>query len=220
MVGDLIADPLAGVFNLAFAIKSFIAVFVIVDAFAVVPIFLSLLENYSESDKKAMIKMAVRIAFIVLVVLTFSGNLIFQFLGIEFYSFRIAGGILLLIISIDMLFGRRTRLVSGEQEDVDKEDIAIMPMAIPLLTGPGAITTGIILFAEAGDPINELVLLINLILVFLITYQILLRLDMVYKALGHSGTKVVGRVMGIMLAAMSVQFIVEGLSEAVKAFAL
>ena len=220
MVGELIANPLAGVFDLAFAIKSFIALFVIVDAFAVVPIFLSLLENYSEADKKAMIRMAVRVAFIVLVILTLTGNLIFQFLGIEFYSFRIAGGILLLIISIEMLFGRRTRILSTEQEAEAKEDIAIMPMAIPLLTGPGAITTGIILFSEAVDPINKLVLLINILIVFLITYEVLLRLDVVYKALGRSGTKIVGRVMGIMLAAMSVQFIVAGVSEALKALAL
>ncbi len=220
MVGELIANPFGGVFDLAFAIKSFIALFVIVDAFAVVPIFLSLLEGYSEADKKAMIKMAIRIAFIVLVVLTLTGNLIFEFLGIEFYSFRIAGGILLLIISIEMLFGRRTRLVSSEQVETDKEDIAIMPMAIPLLTGPGAITTGIILFEEAVDPINKLVLLMNILIVFLISYEVLKRLDVVYRALGHSGTKIVGRVMGIMLAAMSVQFIVAGVSEAVKALAL
>jgi multiple antibiotic resistance protein len=219
MVGELIADPLAGVFNLAFAVKSFVTLFVIIDAFAVVPIFLTLLANYSEADKKAMIRMAVRIAFIVLVVLTLTGNIIFQFLGIDFYSFRIAGGILLLLLSIEMLFGRRTRIVSNEQEEIDKEDIAIMPMAIPLLTGPGAITTGIILFAEAGDPINKFVLLINILLVFLISYEILKRLDVVYKALGRSGTKIVGRVMGIMLAAISVQFIVEGIAEAIKTLA-
>jgi multiple antibiotic resistance protein len=195
-----------------------VAIFAIVDVLAVVPVFMSLLENYSEADKRAMIRMAIRVAFIVLMVLTITGDVIFGLLGISLYAFRIGGGIILLLIAIDMLFGRRTRGLS-DQEKIDKEDIAIMPMAIPLLTGPGAITTGIILFTEAQDPINKLVLLINITLVFWISYEILKRLDAVYKALGHVGSKVVGRIMGLMLAAISVQFIIAGIAEAIKILA-
>jgi len=218
MVDQLLTAPLSGAFDLAFAIKSFVAIFAIVDVLAVVPVFMSLLENYSEADKRAMIRMAIRVAFIVLMVLTITGDVIFGLLGISLYAFRIGGGIILLLIAIDMLFGRRTRGLS-DQEKIDKEDIAIMPMAIPLLTGPGAITTGIILFTEAQDPINKLVLLINITLVFWISYEILKRLDAVYKALGHVGSKVVGRIMGLMLAAISVQFIVAGIAEAIKILA-
>lgn len=216
MVEQLLASPFSGAFDPAFAVKSFIALFVIVDAVGVVPIFISLLANYKEEDKRAMIKMASWVAAIVLLVMTIIGNIIFRILGIDIFSFKIAGGIVLLIISVEMLFGKRTRLGLADNIELDKEDIAVMPMAIPLLTGPGAITTGIILFNEAASPINKLALLINVPLVFFVSYQILKRLDLVYNVFGKLGTKVVTRIMGLMLTAISVQFIISGISEAIK----
>ncbi|RKY68077.1 MAG: hypothetical protein DRQ24_12165 [Candidatus Latescibacterota bacterium] len=199
-----------------FTVKSFVALFVIVDAFGVVPIFISLLEGYKEADKRAIIKMAVQVATIALIILTLTGNLIFQLLGIDMYSFRIAAGIILLIISIEMLFGRKTRTGSSDKIEIEKEDIAITPMAIPLLTGPGAITTGIVLFDEAGTVLNRIILIINIILVFWISYIIFSKLNLVYKALGRTGTRVVTRIMGLMLSAISVQFIISGISEVVR----
>ncbi|MBN2014610.1 MAG: NAAT family transporter [Candidatus Altiarchaeota archaeon] len=215
MVEQLLHDPLSGDFSLVFAIKSFVALFVIVDAIGIVPIYMSLLSNYTDEDKRAMVRMAVRIAAMVLLVMTLIGNLVFRFLGVEIFSFKIAGGIVLLIISIEMLFGRRTRMGFSDVLDSDKEDIAVMPMAVPLLTGPGAITTGIILFEEAGVPINKLALMVNILLVFLVSYQIFKRLDLVYKVLGRVGTKVATRIMGLMLAAISVQFIISGIADAI-----
>ena len=199
-----------------FTVKSFVALFVIVDAFGVVPIFISLLEGYKEADKRAIIKMAVQVATIALIILTLTGNLIFQLLGIDMYSFRIAAGIILLIISIEMLFGRKTRTGSSDKIEIEKEDIAITPMAIPLLTGPGAITTGIVLFDEAGTVLNRIILIINIILVFWISYVIFSKLNLVYKALGRTGTRVVTRIMGLMLSAISVQFIISGISEVIR----
>ncbi|RLI92026.1 MAG: hypothetical protein DRO89_02895 [Candidatus Altiarchaeales archaeon] len=199
-----------------FTVKSFVALFVIVDAFGVVPIFISLLEDYKEADKQAIIKMAVQVATIALIILTLTGNLIFQLLGIDMYSFRIAAGIILLIISIEMLFGRKTRTGSSDKIEIEKEDIAITPMAIPLLTGPGAITTGIVLFDEAGTVLNRIILIINIILVFWISYVIFSKLNLVYRALGRTGTRVVTRIMGLMLSAISVQFIISGISEVVR----
>ncbi|OYT42496.1 MAG: hypothetical protein B6U86_00100, partial [Candidatus Altiarchaeales archaeon ex4484_43] len=199
-----------------FTVKSFVALFVIVDAFGVVPIFISLLEGYKEADKRAIIKMAVQVATIALIILTLTGNLIFQLLGIDMYSFRIAAGIILLIISIEMLFGRKTRTGSSDKIEIEKEDIAITPMAIPLLTGPGAITTGIVLFDEAGTVLNRIILIINIILVFWISYIIFSKLNLVYRAMGRTGTRVVTRIMGLMLSAISVQFIISGISEVVR----
>lgn len=205
-----------GSLDLTFTVRSFVALFVIVDAFGVVPIFLSLLEGYREEDKRAMIRMSVRVATVALIVLTLAGNLIFKVLGIDIYSFRIAGGIILLIISVEMLFGRKTRTGSSEDFEKEKEDIAITPMAIPLLTGPGAITTGIVLFDEAGNLLNRVILVFNILLVFWISYVILSKLNLVYGVLGHTGTKVVTRIMGLLLSAISVQFIISGISEAVS----
>jgi multiple antibiotic resistance protein len=212
---DLILESV-GPLDPIFMVKSFVALFVIVDAFGVVPIFISLLEGYREADKQAMIKMAVRVATIALIILTLAGKPIFQLLGIGMYSFRIAGGIILLIISIEMLFGRKTRTGSSEEFKIEKEDIAITPMAVPLLTGPGAITTGIVLFDEAGTVLNKLVLMVNILLVFWISYIIFSRLNLVYNVLGRTGTKVVTRIMGLMLSAISVQFIISGISEVVS----
>lgn len=199
----------------SFIVKSFIALFIIVDPLGLVPIFISLLERFKKSERQVMIKKSVLIAGITLLVLTITGNMVFSILGINMYSFRIAGGILLLIISIEMLFGRKTKTgVSGEFE-TDREDIVIMPMAIPLLTGPGAITTGIVLFDTAGNMLNRIFLIVNIFLVFFVSYAILSRLNYIYKIFGQTGTRVVIRIMGLILSAISVQFIIDGISEAI-----
>lgn len=200
-----------------FIVKSFIALFIIIDPVGIVPVFISLLERFKKTERQAMIKKSVLIAGITLLVLTLVGNVIFSILGVGMYSFRIAGGILLLIISIEMLFGRRTKTGVSDNLEMEKEDITIMPMAIPLLTGPGAITTGVMLFDTAGNMLNRIFLIIDIILVFFVSYWILSRLDYIYKILGPTGTRVIIRIMGLMLSAIAVQFIISGVAEAITA---
>ncbi len=141
--------------------------------------------------------------------------MIFELLDIKMYSFRIAGGILLLIISIEMLFGRKSRTEASEDIEEEKENISITPLAIPLLTGPGAITTGIVLFDNAENDINKIFLMINIVLIFLISYFILSKSNLIFRILGKTGTRVITRVMGLMLSAIAIQFILTGISEAV-----
>ncbi len=198
-----------------FIIKSFIALFIIVDPVGIVPVFISLLGRFKETERQAMIRRSVIIAGITLLVLTLIGNVIFSILGVSMYSFRIAGGILLLIISVEMLFGRRTKTGISDNLEMEKDDVVIMPMAIPLLTGPGAITTGIMLFDTAGEMLNRIFLIIDIILVFLVSYWILSRLDYIYRILGPTGTRVVIRIMGLMLSAIAVQFVISGVAEAI-----
>jgi len=152
--------------------------------------------------------------------MTIGGQYIFKFLGVSTYSFRIAGGILLLIISIEMLFGRKTRTSAAQPEhyETEREDVIVTPMAIPLLTGPGAITTGIVLYESAGDIINKSILILNIILVFAISYLILSKFKEVYKILGGTGTRVITRIMGLLLSAIAVQFVISGIGEAIHAF--
>lgn len=202
-----------------YALYSFIALFIIVDPIINVPLFLSILENFSESSRKAMIKKSVLIAAIVLIVFTLLGNYIFRALGIGIYSFKIAGGILLSIISMEMLFGRQSKTESTREEKDEmrvKEDLTITPMAVPLLTGPGAITTGIVLFNAAKSTADQAVLFINIVFVFILSYVILTKSDYIFKLLGYTGTKVIVRLMGLMLLAISVQFVITGIFEAVK----
>ena len=201
-----------------FVVQSFVALFLIVDPIANVPIFISLLERFKESERRLMIKKSVIVATIVLLVFTLMGNLIFQFLGIGMYSFRIAGGLLLLIISIEMLFGRKSRTETTSEELTlkEREDITITPLAVPLLTGPGAITAGIVLFNLAKTPLMTLMLIVDILLVFLISYVILINSDFLYRIFGETGTRVITRIMGLLLSAIAVQFMITGISEAIR----
>ncbi len=200
-----------------YAIQCFIALFIIIDPVGNVPIFLTLLEKYSHKERRNMVRNAVLIATVVLILFTLIGQYIFEFLRVEFYSFKIAAGILLSIISVEMLLGRRSRTkisANIEQEVVDKEDLAVTPLAIPLLTGPGAITTAILFYDAAFNPIDRFILVGCIILVFIISYLVLSRADVTFRLMGRTGTKVFVRLMGLMLFTISVQFIVDGIREA------
>lgn len=204
--------------DLNYAVYSFVALFLIVDPITNVPVFHSLLDTYSTDDRRQMIRRSVTIAASVVIISTIGGNQIFRFLGIELYSFRIAGGILLFIIAIEMLFGTKTRTESTKEEARDaalRDDIVVVPMAIPLLAGPGAITMSIVLFNQAENSVDAAVLFANIVLVFAVSYIILARSGVVFKLLGTTGTKVVMRLMGLLLATIAVQFIITGISEAI-----
>jgi multiple antibiotic resistance protein len=134
------------------------------------------------------------------------------------YSFKIAGGILLFIIALEMLFGRKTRTESSIEEEDElrtREDIIATPLAVPLLTGPGAITAGIVLYNSAKSPLEEIILLLDVMLVFLVSYLILSKSDVIFSALGTTGTKVIVRIMGLVLSAIAVQFVISGIGEAI-----
>ncbi|HUV81461.1 MAG TPA: MarC family protein [archaeon] len=204
--------------DLNFALSSFITLFIIVDPIVNVPLFMAILANFKKSDRKKMVKKAIIIAAIVLIIFTLAGDTIFGLLSIEMYSFRIAGGLLLLIISIEMLFGRRPHTKSSaeeEEESLHKEDVVVTPLAVPLLTGPGAITTGIVLFHVANGPTNKALLILDIGLVFLISYFILSRSEKAFEILGKTGTMVIVRIMGLLLAAIAVQFVITGVEEAI-----
>ena len=204
--------------DLNFALSSFITLFIIVDPIVNVPLFMAILANFKKSDRKKMVKKAIIIAAIVLIIFTLAGDTIFGLLSIEMYSFRIAGGLLLLIISIEMLFGIRPHTKSSaeeEEESLHKEDVVVTPLAVPLLTGPGAITTGIVLFHVANGPTNKALLILDIGLVFLISYFILSRSEKAFEILGKTGTMVIVRIMGLLLAAIAVQFVITGVEEAI-----
>ncbi|MFQ6136839.1 MAG: MarC family protein, partial [Candidatus Hydrothermarchaeales archaeon] len=174
---------------------------------------------FKPSERAGMIKRAVTIALIVLIGFVLLGRYIFDFLGVEMYSFQIAGGILLFIIALEMLFGRKSRTENTpeeEREAMGKEDITVTPMAIPLLTGPGAITLGIVLFNNAGNTLEKVVLMGDIVLVFLVSYAILVEANKVFEILGQTGTKVIVRIMGLLLAAIAVQFVISGVIDAMK----
>ncbi len=206
--------------SLSFAVSSFVALFIIVDPIANVPLFVSILSNFPAASRRAMIARANVIAALVLLAFTFLGSVMLRSLGVEVYSFKIAGGILLFIISFEMLFGRRTATETSAEEEIEakhREDVIATPLAVPFLTGPGAITTGIVLFNSAPGLVELAILIAVILLVFLSSYVILTRSERIYGVLGEIGTKVITRIMGLVLAALAVQFVITGIFEAMGA---
>jgi len=203
--------------TVSFFVKSFVSLFVIVNAIGNAPVFLTLLQKYEEGEKRTIIKKAIIVAGASLLVVTLTGTIFFRLLGIELYSFRIAGGILLAIVSIEMLYGRKTQTQSSADEEryyAEKDEISIIPLAIPLLTGPGTLTTGIVLFGTAGTLVNRVILVLTIALVFVISYIILVRSGTILRYLGKTGATVAVRIMGLMLLSVAVQFLVGGVTAA------
>ncbi|MDO9517943.1 MAG: MarC family protein [Methanosarcinaceae archaeon] len=204
--------------GLNFALSSFITLFIIVDPIVNVPLFRAFLGDLDQKTRHNIVKKAVIVAAAVLVIFTLAGSTIFHLLGIEMYAFRIAGGIILLIIAIEMLLGKRPGTKSSaaeEEESMRSEDLVVTPLAVPLLTGPGAITTGIVLFNSASGITDQVILFAVIGLVYMLSYFILSRSEKVFDSLGHTGTMVIVRIMGLLLAAVAIQFIITGVGEAV-----
>jgi multiple antibiotic resistance protein len=206
-----------------FFLYSFTTLFLIIDPIAGVPLFESLLEGRKEKEKKKMVRQALAIACVVLLVLAVVGKEFFSLFSVNMYAFRVAGGILLFIIAIEMLFGKHTKTeIRTEEKEIAKEldDIVVTPMAIPLLTGPGAITTAIVLFDGAATPGQKGVVLAALLLAFFASWLILEFGESFFKKIGPIGTKVIVRIMGLMLAGVAVQFVFVGIGEGAKAVGL
>ena len=192
--------PIDFAFNLA---KAAIVLFIIVDPFGNIPIFVGLTEKMAENQKRKVFNTACLVGFVLLLVFAFTGQEIFNIFGVSIYSFEMAGGILLLIISIRIL-------ISGNMhEDVESpESIGAVPIAIPLLVGPGAITTTIFNLQAYDVYITALAVLI----VMVITWVILRFMYKVYRVLGKTGSLVIARVMALLIAAIAVQYILIGVT--------
>src|SRR3989344_1003110 len=171
----------------------FASVFFIVDPFANIPVFISFLERYSAEERKKIIQKSSVIAFVAYFFFSFFGARIFDYLGIQIFSFKIAGGILLSLISLEMLFGFKTRteLTDKEQESAELQDsLAVTPLAIPLITGPGAITTGIVLASRAQGAGELSAFVIGSTAAFVLSYLLLMQSKKISEIFGLTGMKV------------------------------
>lgn len=180
--------------------EAFIALFVIMDPLGNLPLFISFTKGMPLSEIKKNINKAVFVAAMILFLFLFLGLDIFDFFGINLDSFQIAGGIVLLITAILYVFGLQYKLLRPHGNDLS------VPIGTPLLTGPGTITTTIILVKQNG----ALVTVIAAFLALAATWVIFMNYSKLYKILGEHWTGVISRVMGIILAAIAVEFIVKG----------
>ncbi len=192
----------------------FLTVFIVVDPFGIVPVFISLTGGFSARRRRSTILKASIVAFIVLCIFIFTGNPILRFLGIQPGSFFIAGGILMFIVSIDLLLGKPGRTkTSGEESGEDRDDVSIFPLAIPMLAGPGAITT-VLLYVGEDRLAPGLIypVLVGAVVLALASAALTMFLSSFFlRVLGKTGVSVIERIMGIVLTGLSVQFVFDGL---------
>jgi multiple antibiotic resistance protein len=189
-------------FDLPSFVASFVLLFSVFDVIGTVPVFLALTQDLSE-HRAVIVRDSVVIATIILLVFALAGQLIFKALGITLDDFRIAGGIILFIIALDNLRGKisQTRTIAAGE-------IAAFPLATPLMAGPGAISTVMI---YANPPYGLVEIFLVILLNSLVTYLILERASWVQKALGNNGTQVFTRIVGLLIAAIGIAFIREGI---------
>jgi multiple antibiotic resistance protein len=185
--------------------RAIIALFIIVDPLGNIPIFVGLTENINDAQRKKTYNTAILVGFALLLVFAFTGQEILSLFGLSIYSFEVAGGILLLITAIRIL-------ISGFHESTESpESLGAVPIAIPLLVGPGAITTTIFNLQAYG-----IIITISAVVVVLaLTWVILRFINGFYKILGKTGSIVIARVMALLIAAIAVQYILTGVTHLV-----
>jgi multiple antibiotic resistance protein len=183
-------------------IKSIIALFVVINPIGNVPVFVALTTKMDKAEKKSTSRMAIITAASLLIVFAFGGAQILSLFGINIFSFMIAGGVLLFILSIELLTYGTWRF----GVDDSPEDRGVVPFAFPLLVGPGAITAVIILFQTSG----LLATILSIVIVIGITYLTLTLTDPLNRILGRRGSIIISRVSSILIAAIAVQYILEG----------
>ena len=182
-------------------VKMTIALFIVVDPLGSVPIFIGLTQDMDKSQRKKTYQLATVTGLILLTVFSLVGQNILVLFGISLDSFMIAGGVLLLIVAIELLIKGGWR-----QQTVVSESVGAVPIGCPLLVGPGAITTSILNIQAYGI----LATLISVLLTFVIVWLILRFIDPIYRILGKNGSLVITRVMALLIASIAVQYILEG----------
>lgn len=200
---------------LEFALTSFVTLFVIFDPVGNVPIFLAITPRATHAQRVRVALRGSLAAGAVLVLFGLVGEHLLNGLGITLPAFRIAGGILLLLLSIEMVFARQSGLrttTTGETEEAShRADVAIFPLAVPLLAGPGAMASILLLMGQAGPGVvSKAVVLVVLIAVLAATFAILAAGGRILGYIGVTGINVLTRVFGIVLAALAVQYMIDG----------
>ncbi|TLZ92999.1 MAG: NAAT family transporter [Methanobacteriota archaeon] len=209
----------------SFAITTFVALFAIVNPIGAMTFFVVLTRSYPKEMKGRVIQKAILAATITLLVFAFVGNYIFFVFGTSIPAFRIAGGILLFTIAFSMMQGERSRTQLTAQdraEALEREAAGIVPLGIPMMAGPGAITTVMVLMAEASFPtfdMGQIAVIVGSILATMgITWVLLYQADRVFSRIGRMGAYAISRIIGLILAAIAVQFVILGIQGAIVSY--
>jgi multiple antibiotic resistance protein len=201
--------------GLSFALSTVTTLLLVVDPPAAVPIFIAITASDSQDHRRRTAFRAATAAGVVLLLFGAMGAVIFQVLGVSMGAFRIAGGMLLFLLANDMLRARPSRQRTSPEEEaegLDRPDVSIFPLAVPILAGPGATSTVMVLVSRADHTWQYFVVFGSVAVTALIAYVVLRGATQVERRLGRTGMNVLQRVMGLILAATAVQFVVEGIA--------
>lgn len=202
---------------LGFAVSTFVTALVVIDPLGMLPIFMTLTSRQTAPLRRKTAIRSILVAALTLVIFAIVGDAVFHFLGISVPAFQIAGGLLLLLLSTDMVLVRQSGIRTATKAETDEAatsaDVAVFPLAIPLIAGPGAMTTVILLMNQAkGDIVQQALAIAILIIVLFLCLLTFLLASKLTDYLGKTGINVVGRIFGIILAGLAVQYILDGLA--------
>ncbi|HXM38378.1 MAG TPA: MarC family protein [Gemmatimonadales bacterium] len=201
----------------------FTSILFIVDPFAVIPTFLAMTPRDSPEQRRLLAKRGAWTCAITLMIFALGGSVIFKVFGITIAAFKIAGGVLIGLNALDMVQARRSQQRETpveKAEGIEKEDIAILPLGVPMLAGPGAISTVMVLAVSAKTVAATVAVYTSIILTAVITYYVLAAATMVERRLGQTGMRILTRLMGLVLCAIAVQFILDGIKLSFRDFPL
>jgi multiple antibiotic resistance protein len=199
----------------------FVTFFVVLDPVGTAVVFATMTVQVGDTQRRRMALRATWLAGVILLAFAFLGEPLLAALGVTLPAFRIAGGLMLFLLAVDMVFARpsglRSITATENREILDREDITVFPIAFPLIAGPGAMTSVVLLVGRAeGQPWPIFRVIAVLALVLAIGLGFLLIGDRLLRFLGLTGSNVVGRVFGIILAALAVQFVIDGLLQSLR----
>jgi multiple antibiotic resistance protein len=201
---------------LQFSLVAFTSVFALVDPIAAIPTFLAMTAHSDKARRRHMAVRAGWTCFLVLSIFALAGPLIFQMFGITMPAFRIAGGVILGLIGLDMLRARRSptkETPSEAVEGAEKEDVGVTPLGVPMLAGPGAMSSVTVLMSQNADWIHRGIVLAAVASTSVASYLALAAADRLGSWLHETGIRILSRLMGLILTAVAVQFIVDGLRD-------
>ena len=197
--------------ELAFFVTAFTTLFVVIDPFGTTPIFVALTQDMDAATRRKTAIRSCLTAVGILVVFAAFGEAVLGFVGISMPAFRVAGGVLLFLTALDMLFDRRTKRREDRAEEEEHPDPSVFPLAIPLIAGPGSIATMILLTGQHPGPWGIVQACAVMLTVMAVVLILFLSGSMMARFLGKTGLNVLTRLLGMLLAALSVQFVLDGL---------
>lgn len=202
-----------------FTIQAFVTFFTIIDPVGLAPVVIGLTAHMGEAQRRTIVTRSIVISAIIIAFFAIVGRFLLDRLGINLYAFNIAGGVLLFLVSVDMLFGRASgarETQTEEEEAMSREDISVFPLAIPMIAGPGTIATTILYVDQAASSsssiLNMLSVAAAIISALLVAWLVMRSSMWIVNYVGKTGILVLSRILGILLAALAIQFILNGIT--------